>query len=165
MAAIGLELWYVPNHEEDAFFSRQMILVFAVFLLLFAARPVAPRGLLCPLVTIGIGVIGSIFLLLAHPQFYKQPFPLFLNAGFARALALVAALFAAAWLARRDGQKLLEELPAAPVLGLLGILMLWLVMTPEIWVHYHLGLHCPAGGRRAPASCLSVMGAVTMLPA
>ncbi len=41
MAAIGLELWYVPNHEADAFFSRQMILVFAVFLLLFVARPAA----------------------------------------------------------------------------------------------------------------------------
>jgi uncharacterized membrane protein len=139
MAAIGLELWYVPNHEEDAFFSRQMILVFATFLLLFAARPVAPRGALCPLITISIGVIGSIFLLLAHPQFHKQPFPLLLNAGFVRALALVAALFAAAWLARRDGQKLLEELPAAPVLGLFGILVLWLVMTQDIWAHYRLG--------------------------
>jgi uncharacterized membrane protein len=49
----------------------------------------------------------------------------------------VAALFTAAWLARRDGQKLLEEFPAAPVLGLLAILLLWLVMTQEIWVHFY----------------------------
>ncbi len=138
MAAFSLELWYVPNHDQDAFFSRQMILVFAALLFPFAARPVAPRGPLCPFLAIGIGVIGSIFLLLAHPQFHKQPFPLFLNTGFLRALVLVAALFAAAWLVRRGGQKLPEDLPAPAVLGLFGILMLWLVMTQEIWVHYRL---------------------------
>jgi len=139
MAALGLELWYVPNHREDAFFSRQMILVFAGPLLLFVARPLPPRGPVCPLVAIGIGVIGSIFLLLAHPQFHQQPFPVFTNTGFARALVLVAALFAAAWLARRNAQKLLDEFPVASVLGLVSILVLWLVMTQDIWVHYCLG--------------------------
>ncbi len=139
MAAVGMELWHIPITEGETFFERQMILVFAAFLLLFLARPVAPRGPLCPLLGVSLAALGSVFLLAVYPRFHEQPFPVFLNTGFLRALILVAALFAAAWLAQRDGQKLLEELPLAPVLGLFGILMLWLIMTQDIWVHYRLG--------------------------
>jgi uncharacterized membrane protein len=138
MAAVSMELWDIPINEGQTFFERQMILVFAVFLLLFVARPLAPRGPLCPLLAITLAAAGSIFLLVVYPRFHEQPFPVFVNTGFLRALFLVAALFAAAWLARREGQKLLEELPLAPVLGLFGILMLWLIMTQDIWVHFHL---------------------------
>jgi uncharacterized membrane protein len=129
MAAIGMELRAIPTNEGDTFFERQMILVFATFLLLFVARPLAPRGPLCPLLGVSLAAIGSIFLLAVYPRFHEQPFPVFINVGFLRAVVLVAALFAAAWLVRRGGQKLPEDLPAAAVLGLLGVLMLWLVMT------------------------------------
>jgi uncharacterized membrane protein len=137
MTVIGMELWDIPTNEGEVFFERQMILVFAAFLLLFVARPLPPRGPLCPLIVVGIAAIGSVFLLAVYPGFHEQPFPVFTNTGFLRSLILVAALFTAAWLARRDDQRLLEEFPAAPVLGLLGILMLWLVMTQEIWVHFY----------------------------
>ncbi|MCL5281143.1 MAG: DUF2339 domain-containing protein [Planctomycetes bacterium] len=139
LVAIGMELWDIPINEGETFFERQMIPVFAAFLLLFVARPVAPRGPLCPLLGVSLAAIGSIFLLVVYPRFHEQPFPVFANAGFLRSLILVAALFAAAWLARRDGQKLLEELPVAPLLALFGILMLWLLMTQDIWVHFQLG--------------------------
>ncbi len=138
MFAIGMELWDVPTKAGEAFFTRQMIPVFAVFLLLFIARPLAPRGPVCPLIATGLGAIGSIFLLVVYSRFHSQPFPVFLNTGFARALILVAALFVAAWLARHDGQKLPDELPAATVLGLVGIIVLWLVMALDIWDHYRL---------------------------
>jgi uncharacterized membrane protein len=36
---------------------------------------------------------------------------------------------------------LLVLLSAAAVLGLLGILVLWIVLTEDIWVHYRLGQH------------------------
>jgi uncharacterized membrane protein len=100
---------------------------------------VAPHGPLCPILAVTLAAIGSIFLLAVYPRFHEQPFLVFLNTGFLRALVLVAALFAAVWLARRSGQKLLEELPVAPVLALFGILMLWLIMTQDIWVHFHRG--------------------------
>jgi uncharacterized membrane protein len=137
MAAIGMELWHIPITEGETFFERQMILVFATFLLLFVARPLPPRGPLCPFLAVTLAAVGSIFLLAVNPRFHEQPFPVFTNMSFLRSLILVATLFAAAWLARRDGQKLLDELPVAPVLGLFGILMLWLVMTQEIWVHFY----------------------------
>ncbi len=137
MTVIGMELWDIPVTEGETFFERQMILVFAAFLLLFVARPLPPRGPLCPLLAVGMAVIGSIFLLAVYPRFHEEPFRAFVNMGFLRSLILVAALFIAAWLARRDNQKLLEGLSAAPVLGVLAVLMLWLVMTQEIWVHFH----------------------------
>jgi uncharacterized membrane protein len=137
MAAIGLELWYIPINEGGIFFERQMILVFAAFLLLFVGRPVAPHGPLCPVFAVTLAAAGSIFLLAVYPRFHEQPFPVFLNTGFLRALVLVAALFTAAWLTHRNSQRLLEELPVAPVLALFGILMLWLSLTQDIWVHFH----------------------------
>ncbi len=137
MTVIGMELWDIRINEGEAFFERQMILVFAAFLLLFVARPLPPRGLLCPLLALGIATIGSVFLLAVYPRFHEQPFPAFTNTGFLRSLILMAALFTAAWLARRDDRRLLEGLPLASILGLFAILMLWLVMTQEIWVHFH----------------------------
>ncbi len=138
MFAIGTELWAAPISAGKMLFEHEMPLVFAIFLLLFAARPLAPRGTLCPLVTAGLGAIGSVFLLVVYPLILRQPFPVFLNAGFARAVILVAALFAATWMTRRGGQKISEDVSATPILGFLGILVLWIVMTQEIWVHYHL---------------------------
>lgn len=98
---------------------------------------VAPHGPLCPVLAVTLAAAGSIFLLAMDPRFHAQPFLVFLNTGFLRALVLVAALFTAAWLAHRSGQRLLEELPVAAVLGLFGILMLWLRLTQDIWVHFH----------------------------
>jgi uncharacterized membrane protein len=139
MTVISMELWHIPINLGETFFERQMILVFATFLLLFVARPLPPRGPLCPLIAVGIAAIGAIFLLAVYQRFHEQPFPVFVNTGFLRALILVAALFAAAWLVRRGGQKLPEDFPAPAVLGLLGILVLWLAMTQDIWLHYRLG--------------------------
>jgi uncharacterized membrane protein len=137
MTVIILELWDIPTNEGDFFFDRQMILVFAAFLLLFVARPLPPRGPLCPLLAVVLAALGSIFLLAVYSRFHEQPFPVFANAGFLRALILVAALFIAAWWARRDDQRLPEELPAAPILALFAILVLWLLTTQEIWVHFY----------------------------
>ena len=115
MVAIGMELRDVPS-KPGRLLRATDDSVFAIFLLGFVARPLPPRGPLCPLVAVSIGAIGSIFLLLAYPQFHGRPFPIFTNTGFVRALILVAALFAAAWLVRRGGRKLPEELPAPAIL-------------------------------------------------
>jgi uncharacterized membrane protein len=139
MTVIALELWDIPTNKGDFFFDRQMIPVFAAFVLLFVARPLPPCGPVCPLIGAGLGVIGSVFLLALYFRFHSHPFTVFLNTGFARALILVAALFVAAWLARRDSQELRHGRPAATDLGLVGIVVLWLVMTQDIWEHYRLG--------------------------
>jgi uncharacterized membrane protein len=138
LAAVGMELWDVPAGAGDAFFERQMVLVLAGFLLLFVVRPLSPHGLVGPLVAVGLSAIGSIFLLVAYPDFHRQPFAVFANTGFVRALVLVSAFFVAAWLAKRHGPSLPEEFPAAVILGVLGILVLWIVMTEDIWIHFRL---------------------------
>jgi len=138
MAAIGMELWCAPGRKGEAFFEKQMVLVFALFLVLFAAGPLPPRGPLCPPVAAVIGAIGPVFLAVAYSQFHRAAFPMFTNAGLIRALALVAALFTAAWLLHRGGPRLEEELAASMVLALAGVLLLWIVLTEEIWFHYRL---------------------------
>ena len=59
MAAIGIELWHhehLNRQSAGPFFRAQMTLVFAVFLLLFAARPICPRGRSCLAVAAALGV-------------------------------------------------------------------------------------------------------------
>ncbi len=140
LVAISLELWYHdelnPTAAAGPGFLEQMPLVFAVFLLLFAARPLRPRGPLCPTLAATIAVVGSVCLVLAYPQFHRGRFMAFVTMDFVRGLALVAAVFAGAWLLRRAESEQ-EGGPEVPTLvALVGILALWLLMTEEVWFYY-----------------------------
>jgi uncharacterized membrane protein len=158
MTAIGLEIWYAPARKDGGFFERQMVLVFALFVLFFVAGPLPPRGPLCPGVAAVIGTVGAIFLVLAYPQLCKVTFPIFTSVGFIRALVLVTALFVAALLLRVRRQRLEEELAAAVVLALTGVLLLWIVLTEDIWFHYRLQER--ANWRLLAHMCISVLWAV-----
>jgi uncharacterized membrane protein len=141
LTALGMELWLhhfnvKGLHPNMGFFGPQMTLVFALFLLLFAARPLRPQGPLCPIVAAAFGTVASFFLVFAYPQFHRGAFTSFANFDFVRALALVVALFAAAWLLYRAGTKQEEEWAASAVLALGGVLLLGVLMTEEIWFQY-----------------------------
>jgi uncharacterized membrane protein len=158
MTAIGLELWSIPTNAEDAFFERQMILVFAVFLLLFTAGPLPPRGPLCPGVAAVVGAVGAVFLVLAYPRLHQEAFPTFTNLTLVRALILVGALLTAAWLLRRRAQRREEELAAAAILALTGVLLLWIALTEDIWFHFRFRER--ANSRFLAHMYISVMWAV-----
>ncbi len=143
MAAISMELWHYGDSflkgRALRFLSAQMPLVQAGSLLLFAARPLRPKGPLCPVIAMTIAVVGSLFLAIEFPQFCADTRPLFVNAGFLKALVMVAATFAGAWLLRRaeDRPEWASECISYPtVLSIAGILVLWVVMTEEIWLHF-----------------------------
>jgi uncharacterized membrane protein len=143
MAALGMELWHhglnIKGGDADMhFFAPQMTLVFAFFLLLFVAKPLAPRGLLCLTLAAATGAVGSVFLLVAYPEFHRAAFTTFANFDFVRALLLVVALFLSVWLLRRGALRQEEEPAVAAFLALAGILVLWLLLTEEIWLHYRL---------------------------
>jgi uncharacterized membrane protein len=140
MMAISIELW---SHEHlnrpagaDMFFLRQMTLVLAASLLLFAARPICPPGRTCQALAAAIAFIGSLSLVILYRGLRADTSSLFLNGGFARSLMFIAAVFAGSWLLRRAEreQGALPELPM-PV-ALAAILTLWLVMTEETWFFY-----------------------------
>jgi len=142
MAAISMELWHYADLGFQStgvmmsFFIGQMALVCAVFVLLFSARPVCPRGALCPTVAAAIAGGGSLLLVVMYTHLHEDPFRVFANGGFMRALVLVAALFAGAWLMRRAGQEQQESRELSMPMALAGILLLWLLLTEEIWFYY-----------------------------
>jgi uncharacterized membrane protein len=162
MVATGMELW----HQDDlnirdgtsTFFVEQMILVFAAFLLPFAARPISPRGRLGRGATAALAILGSLLLLTAYNELHHDRFTIFANGGFVRSLVLVAAIFAAAWLLRRAERELQDGFEVSMTVALTGILLLWLLLTEEIWFHYRLW---GTGDWRLPAHMfLSVTWAV-----
>lgn len=143
VAAVSMELWHYGDSflkgQALRFLSSQMPLVQAASLLLFAARPLRPNGPLCPAIAMTIAIVGSLFLVMEFPQFCADTRPLFVNTGFLRALVMVMAVFAAAWLLRRaeDEPKWIKTSASYfTILGLTGVLVLWLVMTEEIWLHF-----------------------------
>ncbi len=142
LAAITMELWHYADLGFKStgvmmsFFIGQMTLVCAVFVLVFSARPLCPRGALCPAVAAAIAATGSLLLVVMYTHLHPDPFQVFVNSGFARALVLVAALFAGAWLMRRAGQEQRESRELSMPMALAGILLLWLLLTEEIWFYY-----------------------------
>jgi uncharacterized membrane protein len=140
MAAVSMELWHHSDLNPTAAggpgFHEQMPFVFAVFLLLFAARPLCPPGQVSAALATVIGAIGAIHLILAYPQFYGR-IAVFANAAFVRAMAFVAAGFAGAWLLRRGERERKDDFEPSFGVFLAGVVLLWIVMTEEIWSYYH----------------------------
>ncbi len=163
MAAIGIELWSHEDVNQPAggteFFLRQMPLVFAAFILLFAARPLCPRGRACRAVAAALAFVGSLSLAMMYKGVRDDAPVLFLNSGFVRSLALVAAVFAAACLLRR-AERESEEPPELPMpVAMAAILALWVVMTEEVWFHH--AAHRATGPWRVLAQMyISVLWAV-----
>jgi uncharacterized membrane protein len=140
MTAIAIELWSHEHLNRSAdgrgFFLRQMTLVVAAFLLLFAARPICPPGRLCRAVACAIAVLGLLALVALYHGFRREPSVIFLNGGFAHATALIAAVFAGAWLLRRTERHSEQSSGLVTAIALAAIVALWLVMTREVWLHY-----------------------------
>jgi hypothetical protein len=140
MGVVSMELWYhsrlngVTAAAGPDFFE-QMALVFAVFLLLFAGRPISPPGPLCPMMAATLAIVGSVSLIGTYPYFYGR-FMIFANVAFARAAALLGAAFAGVWLSRKAEREQQGGVPLAMAVVLVGVLTLWLVLTEEIWLYY-----------------------------
>jgi len=141
MGAVVMELWWhgelnMPTNRGDQFFWEQMALVFAAFLLLLVGRPLSPRGPLCRLVGMPLALISATYLVVAFPHFHEHAFIIFFNGDFARAMALVAALFASAWLLRRSERQEADDLVFSVYVAFGTVLVLWILLTEEVWLYY-----------------------------
>ncbi len=140
MAAASMESWYHAHLNFKGFnmalFTGQMLLLLPVFLLLFVARPICPRGLLCRILGGTLGGAASFFLVFAYGSLHTYNFTIFLNGGFVRAIVLVVALFASGWFLRRTEGEQSENIPGLPQAFMLaGIVVLWVLLTEEIWLY------------------------------
>ncbi|MBN1363009.1 MAG: DUF2339 domain-containing protein [Sedimentisphaerales bacterium] len=139
-AALTMEMWYHARlnfmSADTGFFVGQMLLVLPLFMLLFVARPICPRGLLCRLLGGALGAAASIYLVFMYPQLHEYSFTIFLNGGFIRAGVLVAGLFTAAWLLRRSEREQADDIPGLPkAFVLAAIIVLWVLLTEEVWLY------------------------------
>jgi len=141
MAAVVMELWWhsqlnMPGDRGGRFFWEQMALVFAAFLLLLVGRPLSPRGPLCRTAGMLLALIAGTYLAVAFPHFRERAFTIFVNSDFARAMVLVAALFASAWLLRRSERQEADDLVFSVLVAFGAVLVLWILLTEEVWVYY-----------------------------
>jgi uncharacterized membrane protein len=142
MATVTMELWWhrelnMPASKSGmAFFWEQMVLVFAGFILLFITRPICPRGQVSRIIGTLLAATAAIHTLVTLPGVHGRDFTMFLNGDFARAILLIAVLFTAAWLLRRTERREPDEFIASGVVALGAILVLWILLTEEIWLYY-----------------------------
>lgn len=141
MATIVMELWWhvelnIPAGKSNPFFWRQMTLVFAVFIPLLIARPICPRGQAGRVTGTLLAVAAALYVLLALPTVHEHSFTIFANGDFARAILLVAVLFTSAWLLRRTELREPDGFVASAVVALGTIIVLWALLTEEIWLYY-----------------------------
>jgi uncharacterized membrane protein len=164
MAAVVMELWWhsqlnMPGDRGGQFFWGQMALVFAAFLLLLVGRSLSPRGPLCRTVGMLLALIAATYLAVAFPHFRERSFTIFVNSDFARAMVLVAALFASAWLLRRSERQEADDLVFSVFVAFGAVLVLWILLTEEVWVYYDR-LRPSPDGRFLAQMYISVLWAV-----
>jgi uncharacterized membrane protein len=142
MAAISAELWFHANLNHGLMvrhdsFVRQMIVVFPAFVLLLLVRPICPPGRLCRIVASVLAATGAAFLLGSYIQLHFEPFPILANVNFAVAMVQVAVLFAGGYLLKRFESTEGSGTPVPAAFGLAGIVVLWVLLTQEIWLFFH----------------------------
>jgi uncharacterized membrane protein len=151
MTAIMAEMWFHArlNHDKSGprdFFMLQMILVFPAFVLLFLVRPIRPRGLLCPVAASILAAMGAAYLCGNYRGLHLDSFHIFINVNFAAAMVQVVVLFAGGWLLGRFESRQDRKTPIPTAFGLAGVVVLWVLLTQEIWLYFHWRL--PSGTNR-----------------
>jgi uncharacterized membrane protein len=140
LTALAMEIWHHAHLNfkgaNISFFTRQMLLVLPIFVLLLVARPICPRGLPCRLLGGALAGAASLYLLVTYPQLARSRFTIFVNGDFVRACVMVAVLFVSGWLLRRSEREQADNLAGLPrVFVLAGIVVLWALLTEEIWLY------------------------------
>ncbi len=142
-AAIAMELyWHCEYNLADSnfaqtFFTNALILLFAVFSLLFVVRPLCPRGMICNYCAVFLAVIGSFVLLIGFSEVYYSKFIIFANLNFAIALIYIISLFVSAFQLNKQSQR--DELikPFAYIFAMAGIFVLFVLLSEEIYLYWH----------------------------
>jgi|GEM_PF-1441507 len=128
---------YGPLQGHYAPFDKALIVVSALLILLAVVRPIAPFGLLWPALAAAMALPASLFLILRLPAFYQERFTIFFNPAFLMACLLVGSLLAAAPLIRRRTDLLRARSSLAIAFALMGTVLLWLVLTEQIYLFWH----------------------------
>ncbi|MBN2020495.1 MAG: DUF2339 domain-containing protein [Sedimentisphaerales bacterium] len=141
LAAIAAE-WYwhcVYNLGEKGIspqLIRGQIIVFAAGVLGFVIRPLCPRGALSRVWAAGLAVVGSCFMVILYSATHDDAFYIFANSTFIAAVGFIDALFLSAYLLYRRKDDEPEVKPFAVMLSVLAIIVLWIVLSEEIYEYW-----------------------------
>jgi uncharacterized membrane protein len=142
MAAVIAEwVWHcdynIIQKTGDVYFIRGMFVIFTVFTLLFAARPIAPSGRICKVLTVVAAFCGSIFVMLAFTEIYRESFTIFANINFALVVLFVAGLFAAALFLRQT----LRDDPGSSIfyaiVALTAVFVFWILLSEQTYLYWY----------------------------
>lgn len=120
-----------PGH-----FEKGLVVLVTVFMLLFLVRPLRPAGWVNKLIALLIGLIGSVYLLICFTGFHFQKFAIFANGSFGIGLYFVLGLLAGGWVLKKQAAGAGDRVLALS-LGLCSIVVLWLLLTEEIYYYWH----------------------------
>jgi len=109
---------------------RGYIVLYALGVLLFVIRPIAPKGIMPKVVAVIIALIGSFYTTAFFEQLhYYTEFRIFWNINFLTAVAFIIGLFFAAKFTSSD--KIFKT-----IFSIIGVITLWIILTLEIYLYW-----------------------------
>ena len=124
---------------------KGQVIIFALAVLFFVIRPIRPRGDVSCIMAIVFAGIGSLFAVAAFTEFYYQSFRLFFNSEMLIVLLFVLALVVAAKLISLSPDEKQKSLVFSAVFGLLAIVVLWILLTEEVFLYWYWKSKVPGG--------------------
>ncbi len=110
--------------------NRGYIILYALGVLLFVIRPLAPKGVLPKVAAVILAAAGAFYTISIFEQLnYYAEFRIFLNIDFLIAAIVILALFLAAKFTSDD--KIFKT-----IFSLIGVIMLWVILTMEIYLYW-----------------------------
>lgn len=135
--------WYAHcdlQIEPDSLGERNIYLglmvLGALWVLLFLARPLPPQGMLPKVLGLLTAFGGAIWTAMVMTEVYRDGFMIFANVPFLIAAAFVGAILLAAWFVQRiDGSREGQfRLPALLVLG--ALILVWVLLSEQIYQYF-----------------------------
>jgi uncharacterized membrane protein len=121
----------------QTFFINGLMLLFTLFTLSLAARPICPAGLLCKIFAVAGGVGGSIFAIFAFTSVYFDKFIIFANTNFAFAVLFTAGLFASALFLKGAVGQDESDFVFPYIFSIMAIFVLFILISEEIYLYWY----------------------------
>ncbi len=164
LTAVSLELWYHCdlNLKGRAFthFALAIMPVPSIFLLFCFLRPISPCGKFSLSLGVLLAIAGAFLFVFSFSETHRQSYAIFMNLPFFWVLVFVAALFASAWFLSRLQPTGREPLIPLVFLPLIAIVLLWIMLTQEIWCYWRCRSPQPTDWRFLAHMYISVLWAV-----
>ncbi|MHC4573361.1 MAG: DUF2339 domain-containing protein [Planctomycetota bacterium] len=143
LAAVTMEWWWHCDYNlaEKAYtstsFPKGMVLIFAVFTLLFIIRPIRPLGTPSRILAAILAAGGAVFTSATFGNVYRESFVIFANMSFVIVGLFVAALLFGGWLLKRAAEQEEYGDVFATFFTLGAIFVLWVLLTQQIYLYWY----------------------------